>query len=114
MQNVVGCTLTLRSSSTKVLSTTTDEIERSLTVSSMLIRGTYVSVLDCKRLLDTRSKHLEHGSVLRIIANVLKNVTVGYDAKSTENNNDGNLLAGVRQSCLHNVSGLQMLVIRTC
>ncbi len=63
--------------------TTTDKVEGD------------VAVLDDESLFDAWLEHLEHGSVVKVVADVLEHLAVGNNAERTEDNDDGDVVADI-------------------
>lgn len=67
---------------------------------------TNLAILDDKTVVNTRLQHFEHLRVLHVIANVLKNISVGNNTQRAKNNPDWYVDFDVRYCRLQYVSKL--------
>ena len=68
--------------------------------------NTNLSDLNNETVINTWLQHLEHLSILHVVANVLQDISVGNDAKGTEDDPDRDNNLDVRYSGFHHVSQL--------
>lgn len=67
---------------------------------------TNLTILDHEAVVNTWLEHFKHLPVLHVVAYVLKDVAVGYNAKGAKDDPDGDINLDVRDSSLNNVSYL--------
>ena len=68
---------------------------------------THLSFLNDEAIIYAWLEHLQHLRVIEIKADMLQNIPVGYNAKSAEDNPDGNVNLDVRDRGFHDIPGLK-------
>ncbi len=85
LENLLCVDGTLRTRETGGGTTTTDEVKSN------------VAILDDESLFNAWLEHLEHGRVVEVVADVLQDFTIGHDAEGTEDNDNRDVVADVRE-----------------
>ena len=67
---------------------------------------THISVLNGESVLQARLEQLKHLGIGTVVADVVENVLVGDDVERTEDDDDGNVVADVRQRGLDRLTRL--------
>jgi hypothetical protein len=66
----------------------------------------HLSFLNDETLINARFQHLDHLSVVGIIADVLENVTIRRDTKSAEDHPNGNIITNIWETGTNDIAQL--------
>ncbi|KAI6767781.1 hypothetical protein HG530_005790 [Fusarium avenaceum] len=79
LENILRNTDTLFATKTGLISVSTlsDKVESNL------------SVLNTESFLDTGSKHLQHLTIVSVVANMVENILIGHNTQSSEDDSNG-------------------------
>lgn len=62
-------------------------------------------VLNDEGFLDRRFQQFKHRMVVEIVTNMFQNIAVSYDAKRSEDDDDGDIRLDIRQGCFDRLTG---------